>query len=185
MIQCLFGGFPPWVGFPVCLCDGVQMSGRWMWNGGRVSLLMVSSCTSAEQKWYSYDSSLRLGSQGSLDSPQARRAYCAKHCQAMLSARFVGTAAWQTSGKGRSEEDGNCQARMDWERYVCVLAHAQNIDNNIFFQHAEPVVTVCQSLNFICYCLCLASLNPYPSLQGFHAYILVLLSICYCLLLSP
>lgn len=40
-----------------------------------------------------------------------------------------------------------------------VLAHTQHIDNNILFQHAEPVVTVCQSLNFICYCFCLESLN--------------------------
>lgn len=79
----------------------------------------------------------------------------------MLSAHFVGMAAWQTSGKGRSEEDRNCQAQMDWEKYVCVLAHTQNIDNNIFFQHAEAVVTVCQSLNFIRYCLCLGSLNSF------------------------
>lgn len=68
----------------------------------------------------------------------------------MLSAHFVGVAAWQTSGKGRSEVDRNCQAQMDLDKYVCVLAHAQNIAN-IFFQHAEPVVTVCQSLNFIRY----------------------------------
>lgn len=99
------------------------------------------------------------GAKEVLISPQARRAYCAKHCQVMLSAHFVGVAAWQTSGKGRSEADRNCQAQMDWEKYVCVLAHAQNIDNIIFFQHAEPVVTVCQSLNFIRCCLCLASLR--------------------------
>lgn len=79
--------------------------------------------TSAEQKWYCCDSSLRLGSQRSLGSPQARRAYCAEHCQVMLSAHFVGMAAWQTSGKGRSEEDINCQAQMDWEKYLCVSSY--------------------------------------------------------------
>lgn len=41
----------------------------------------------------------------------------------MLSAHFVGMAAWQTSGKGRSEEDINCQAQMDWEKYLCVSSY--------------------------------------------------------------
>lgn len=95
----------------------------------------------------------------------------------MLSAHFVGMAAWQTSGKSRSEEDRNCQAQMDWEKYVCVLAHTQNIDNNIFFQHAEAVVTVCQSLNFVRYCLCLGSLNSL--FLPFKAFVLA--SWCFCL----
>lgn len=141
---------------------------------------MFKWCTSAELKWYCYDSLLRLRSQGSLDSPQARRAYCAKHCRVMLSAHFVGMAAWQTSGKCRSEEDRNCQAQMDWEKYVRVLAHAQNIDNNIFFQHAKPVVTVCQFLNFIRYWLCLASLHSlsFPSrLSCLHLGAFVCLSL--------
>lgn len=87
-----------------------------------------------------------------------------KHCQAMLSAHFVGMAVWQTSGKGRTEEDRNCQAHVYWQKYVCVWVHPQNIDN-ISFQRAEPVVTVCQSLNFMHWCLCLASLNfiSFPS----------------------
>lgn len=55
---------------------------------------------------------------------------------------------------------------MDWEKSVCVcqLTHRILIAAS-FFQHAEPVVTVCQFLNFIRYCLCLASLNSlsFPS----------------------
>lgn len=73
--------------------------------------------------------------------------------------------AWQ-HGKllEGAEVERNCQVHVYWEKHVYVRVHTQNIDN-ISFQHAEPVVTVCQSLNFIRCCLCLASLNflAFPS----------------------
>lgn len=107
-----------------------------------------------------------------------------KHCQAMLSAHFVGMAVWQTSGKGRTEKERTCQSHVYWGKYVYVWVHPQNIDS-VSSQRAEPFVTVCQSLSVIPWCLCLASLNflPFPSrLSCLH---LVLLSVCHGLLQSP
>lgn len=107
-----------------------------------------------------------------------------KHCQAMLSAHFVGMAVWQTSGKGRTEKERTCQSHVYWGKYVYVWVHPQDIDS-VSSQRAEPFVTVCQSLNVIPWCLCLASLNflPFPSrLSCLH---LVLLSVCHGLLQSP
>lgn len=99
-----------------------------------------------------------------------------KRCQTTLSAHFVGMAVWQTSAKGRTEEERNCQAHVYWEKYVYVWVHPQNIDS-VSSQCAGPVVTVCQSLNFIHWCLCLDK----PSLLNLPFKAFMLASSCFCL----
>lgn len=136
-----------------------------MWNGGREACSwhhQTKSCTSAESET-AVIIHFVCGAKEVWIAP-SQESLLWKHCQAMLSAHFVGMAVWQTSGKGRTEKERTCRAHVYWEKYMYVWVHPQNIDS-VSSQHAEPVVTVCQSLSFIPWCLCLASLNflPFPS----------------------